>query len=223
MRLADLDIGVLWHRSTFSGDYRELNWLCRPVVEAFRYELARRPTVDDAPFRKLLVRLISAAHGPDKGLPELLIDVFAASVPVKEADLLGDIARKDEALLDAVSAGFAIAKRELGWSHPAVAETIASLRGRHPMGWIELDHLQRRDRKSGRQFRVVYDVQEGSAAILVLVSDADGAEVRRERVADLSHTLIEWAFPVRSAIIDAGAFVLRDRVRRPLASVSVDD
>jgi hypothetical protein len=115
-------------------------------------------------------------------------------------------------------------REERGWSEPALHEIVELLRARERLGWIELEHLEKFDRRTGLRFRVIYEVTERGSALHVLVADSAGVELRRERVAFAEPWRpLEIFFPVRSAVLKNGVYTLRDRDRQPLAALIATD
>lgn len=205
---------------------REINSLAKAVSEEVRYALTPRPRID-APFGKLIVALLNTEAGAELGDRRVqpMLDVIQVTVGVLESDLRADRRRRNEALLDATERALGLLEKDLGWSSAEMYEILSELRERaEQLGLIEFSSLSRIDRKTGRRARVFYVVADDHTAIDVVVDEADGTELRRERVAESE--IMFWPerfFPVRSAIMKDGAFVLRDREREPLAVVLVRD
>lgn len=226
MRLRDFEIVAGPGFSDDRSREREVNRLAKAVSEEVRYALSSRPPVN-APFAKLIVALVNtdtvAEFGNRRVRP--MLDVIEVSTGVTEADLQGDRGHRNESLLDATEAALQLTENELVWSSTEMHEIVRELRGRLArLGLIELGSFSRTDRKTGRKASVFYVVADDVTAIDVVVTGSDGTEVRRERVAESQ--LMLWPerfFPLHSAILKDGVFVLRDRSREPLAAVVLRD
>lgn len=234
MRLRDFEIvagpGFKEERALQRGSAmeREFNGFAKAVAEEVRYAFTGRPRIE-APFGKLIVSMLNVEAGASLRERDRRVEniggVVQVTVAVRESDLRADRQRRNEALLDATEAGLRLLEEDLGWSSAEMHEIVRELREKgEELGTIEFDSLSRADRRTGRRARVFYVVGDDRTAIDVVVSDPDGTEVRRERVAESD--VMFWPerfFPVRSAVMKDGVFVLRDADREPLAAVLVRD
>lgn len=229
MRLSDFDLtagpGYAFKHTDEDGraKTRTINRRAMVVSEEVRFELAAvRPI--DAPFGKLVVEMAK----PDAGVPterrvEHLLNVVRVTVDVRESDLWAERSRRNAALLDTTEEALTLIAEGLGWESADLCAILGRLREKvTELGSIELDALSRLDRRTRRRARVFYVVADEGTAVDVHIEDADGTDVRHERVAESKAGFwLERFFPVRSAIMKHGAFILRDRKRQPLASVDV--
>jgi hypothetical protein len=229
MRLTDVDLtaGPGYSSKHMNDEGREkrrvINRRAMVVSEEVRLELAALPRID-APFRKLLVEMAKSDAEVPSGRPvERLLDVLRVTVVVREADLWAERSRRNQALLEAMGEALRHVEEELGWSSSDLSAIVENLRNKgDALGSIELDALSRVDRRTRRRARVVYVVADDRTAVDVAIEESDGTHVKTERVADSEICFwLERFFPVHSAIMKNGAFILRDRERQPLASVDV--
>jgi hypothetical protein len=217
-RLRDFDITA---SSAFGARQKAVNLAANPVVEAFRFELAARPKVE-GPFGKILVELVPEGE-PIRAPVDDLIDVVRVPLHVRAEGIVGDGGRKEALLLDLTEEALRTLEREVGWSSAELYDIVETLRRDDDLGWIELDGVEKRDRKTGRRVQLFYEVRDPETAVWAIVRSPDGAELRRERLAHSPEShLLERLFPVRSAVVDGRRVVFRDRDREPLAAVELD-
>ena len=141
-----------------------------------------------------------------------LVDVVQVTVDVQESDLRGGGERRTAALLDATETALTLLNQELGWRSAEMDDIVSELRRKR-------DARSDRDRVAGTAGSEdpspsshVYVVGDGLTAVDVAVEDEAGVELRRERVAE-SATMVglEAFFPVRTAVMKDGVFVLREQ------------
>jgi hypothetical protein len=233
VRLADFEItagaGFRTGRALQLGSAmeREFNCLARGVSEEVRFAIGARLRIE-APFNKLIVSMLNSEAEPPPDAPgqrvEDMLNVVQVTVDVRESDLRGDRERRHAALLDATDYALSLLRQELGWRSPEMEDIVRELRQKPTLGLIEIESLARLDRKTHRRARTFYVVSDAVTAVDVAVEDGAGVELRRERVAESSAMLwLEAFFPVRTAVMKDGVFLLRDRTREPLAAVLMRD
>lgn len=200
---------------------RKINSIARPVGEAIRVELGGREVV--APFRKMAVELVrSGERMPEQWFLNAL-SVLIVCVTIGEEALFGPVVEKNHALLDAVGVGLDEAEAMLGWESAEMREIVRGLYDREPICRVERSKLSKRDRKTGLEIVVIYELTEDHSGFYAEFRTEDGSVVRSETIAYCEEGWeFEDFFPVKSSIIVGRRLVFRDRERKELAAIELD-
>lgn len=199
------------------ADHKSINLAARPVEEAIRYEMARRDPIH-APFSKLLVRLLEPSARPIR--PHQLLSIMEVAMRLDPADIPEDPTASDRFFLDLASEALIKLRDGTGWRSDTLDDVIETLRS-SDVRTIEFDWLAKKEPKTGNTYTPLYlPESDGTWEVAVRVTAPDGSELTRARVASSElGPFVEREFPIHSAIIKDGRYVLRDRERNPLASV----
>ena len=82
-----------------------------------------------------------------------------------------------------------------------------------------LGRLTKRDRKSKRSVEIWFDIDETAAWIMAIVRDQNGQVIRSEEISRSLPSPLEFFFPLKSAIIIDGVYIVRNKKQQTLAEV----
>ena len=197
---------------------------CLATGETVRQWLrSRRPRIE-APFVKLLVELYESS-GPASDREGSVIEclgICTATVVEPFEGILGDEHEAHKVLVEAVLRALGHVKREMQWDSPELQAFVESLRGKSPPLEHCFDKLTKTDRQSKRRFETWLLISAHETRVEVRVMESNGTKAARHAVfRRAGPQYIEDVFGARSAIIQNGNYVLRDRDKQELARVPV--